>query len=204
MSQIHKLQYENMFRMVNDYLYQYRCQMEIRTFREKKEVYERDSENKRKRKRVSYSIEENNYLFVTGNGCENICSAVESDDGKILIFLPPKLPYKERKCDPDYICDNPDEANNTIENICHKHYVQKYGETRTPYRSSFNRGKIKRLSVGEICDWYNAFRKTDMTIDEIQEALLIKEEFEKQGLSIEQLKRALRAAKRIKKISEEI
>lgn len=206
MNQIHEIQYKNMFRMVNDFLYQYRCQMEIRSFREKKEVYERDAINKRKRKQVSFSFEENSYLFVTGNGREDICSASESEDGKILVFLPPKLPYKKSKCEPDYIADDYNKAYETIEQICYKHYVQKYGETRAAYGLSFfqKRKTFKRLSVGEIFDWYEEFRKTDMTVDEIKEALLIKEEFKKQGLSVEQLKRALKAAKRIRKIAEEI
>lgn len=158
------IQYNNMFKMVNSFLYEYRCDMEMRIYESEKIVYERDRENRRKRKVVKEERERRECLMVHGNGTEYICSIVKNDDKKFEIYKDGYAWSKEPKI--YFIAENSEQAEKVIEEICREHYIQKYGTEREPY-SSF-KPKRKRLSVGEICDWYNQFRKLDMSIADVE------------------------------------
>lgn len=195
---LNSLQYENMSKMVNSFLYEYRCQMEIRQYNYEKTIYERDPENRRKRALVKKECKEKEYLIVTGNGCEPICSVSGGCNKDFEIFIYPKLPWKDKT--PDITASSVEDATREIEKICRLHYFKKYGETIDPYGNSPKRRTFKRLSVGEICDWYNQFRRTDMTIEDMQEALLVKKEFKESGLSIYDVKKALRLDKKLRQI----
>lgn len=158
------IQYSNMFKMVNSFLYEYRCDMEMRIYESEKIVYERDSENRRKRKIVKDEKTRTECLIVHGNGEEYICSVVKNDDGKFDIYRDGYVWCKDSK--PYFTAENSEQAKEEIEKICREHYIQKYGSEHEPY--SYSKPKAKRLSVGEICDWYNQFRKLGMSIADVE------------------------------------
>lgn len=161
------IQYNNMFKMVNSFLYEYRCDMEMRIHIRDKVVYERDSENRKKRKKIKTEHERLECLMIHGNASEYICSVVKNKDGKFEIYKDGYAWNKEPKI--FFIAQNSEEVGEKVEEICRQHYFEKYGTWREPYSSG--NPKRKRLSVGEICDWYNQFRKLDMSIDDIRHAL---------------------------------
>lgn len=161
------IQYDNMYKMVNSFLYEYRCDMEMRVYNRDKVVYERDNENRRKRKVVKEEHEHKEYLIIHGNGSEYICSVIINKDGNFEIYKDSYAWSKEPKI--FFVAQDLKEAEKKIEEICREHYFNKYGAMHEPY-SSF-KPKQKRLSVGEICDWYNQFRKLGMSIDDTRHAL---------------------------------
>lgn len=161
------IQNKNMYRMVNHFLYEYRCDMELNVYVKESVFYERDSENKRKRKVVSKKYDRTEYLIVRGNGSENICIVLQNNNKEFEVYV--KCYPWTKGAKPTYICENSEEAEKKIEEICRSHYFKKYGCDDTPY--SFREKPRKRLSVQEICDWYNQFRKLGMSISEIESEL---------------------------------
>lgn len=153
-----------MFKMVNSFLYEYRCDMEMRIYESEKIVYERDNENRRKRKIIKDEKVRTECLIVHGNGEEYICSVVKNGEGKFDIYKDGYVLHKDSK--PYFTAENSEQAKEEIEKICREHYIQKYGEEHEPY--SRLKPKTKRLSVGEICDWYNQFRKLGMSIADVK------------------------------------
>lgn len=152
------IQYNNMFKSINSFLYEYHCMMSIIDNRiEKKTISIKDGHRKTKKE---YDC--NEYLLVNGNGNERICT-ISKEDGKFCIYLDGTYPWSKDK--PYQVCDSEKTAIEAIELICRDHYYKKYGEMRT-FRE-YLPGK-KRLSVGEICDWFNQFIKLDMSINEIE------------------------------------
>lgn len=183
------------YEIQNWFIKEYTCHTETRIENEERIIYERDPENKRKRKRISDKWTHREYLVVTTNGRNSICYVFGNSDCGFKIFLPPKHPNGKEEA--DITCQTAKETSRKIEEICRKYYFDKYGETRPSYSG---RRKFKRLSVSEICDWYNEFRKTDMTIAEIKEAIQIKEEIKNERLSFDDVKTALKIHKTIKKL----
>lgn len=178
------IQYNNMHKMVDHYLYEYRCDMELRIHESECIVYERESENKRKRKVVSEKYNKTEYLIVHGNGSEYICAVIKNDNGNFEIYAKCYPWGKDSK--PTYITSDFGDANKRIEQVCREHYLEKYGDTDTPY-SRFGKTR-KRLSVQEICDWYNQFRKLGMSISDVKSALQECSEIKKEN---EEYKRLL-------------
>lgn len=186
LNSLRSIQYNNMYKMVNAFLYEYRCDMELRVYGYEKEIYERDCENKRKRKLVKKEQIKREYLVVHGNGEEYICSVVKSDDGKFEIFKDMSMWDKGAK--PYCIAEDSKQAEKMIEEICRQHYINKYGECRHSYHGNyFSERKLKRLSVGEICDWYNQFKKLDMSIDDVKNIILENKELKKEINGYEKL-----------------
>lgn len=166
MNSLRDVQYDNMWKMVNSFLYEYRCDIEMRSVKYEKEVYEIQKENKRKRKRILHEFNEERYLIVHGNGSETICTIFKNKNG-FDIYIKDNLPWRGDEIFKS--CETNKEASEIIEEICRNHYFEKYGIIQEPY--SCIRKSRKRLSVGEICDWYNQFRKLDVSINDIKDIL---------------------------------
>ncbi len=152
------IQYSNLFKSINSYLYEYHCLMTIiddRTLTKTITI-----KNGHRKTKKEYSSHE--YLIVEGNGMEKICS-VRMENGKYCIYKGILAWYENEK--PYLVFDNESDAETAIEEICRKHYHEKYGEMESFVEYLPGR---KRLSIGEICDWYNEFRKLGMSIIDIQ------------------------------------
>lgn len=182
---------------VFDFAPLYRCQIDILEVWHIKEIWEKEKDEPRRRKKVDIKREEETYLYISGNDGGTVCSIVEGDAGDFLVFLPPKDAKRWLKNEPDYVFNSENEALTAIECIC-----RKYNENRTGrYYNEFEKspkGK-EEISVREILKWYEAFRKAGLSISDISNAIKVRQDFDEVGLTIESAKRALEVDRYIKK-----
>ena len=153
------IQNSNLFKSINSYLYEYHCLMTIIDDRVLTKTITIKNGHRKTKKEYSGAM----YLDVEGNGRERICS-VRMENGKYCIYLKGTCAWVKND-KPFLVFDKESDAEKAIEEICRKHYHEKYGEMESFVEYLPGR---KRLSIGEICDWYNEFRKLGMSVIDIQ------------------------------------
>ena len=110
-------------------------------------------------------------MTIDGNSGETICTITENKNGEYEIYKGKSF-YQIENNKPDYIAQTKEEASSKIEEICREHYFEKYGTVLDFFHCCCcSKNKTKRLSVGEICEWYERFRRLDMSILEIEKAI---------------------------------
>lgn len=187
-----------MFQMVNGFLYQYCMQLTCFTEIERKTVYERDSENKRKRKKIKDEYNRTETWVIIGNGGEEIIRfrKKNSDSPYEVIKWSNhgwETIHEEHEDEPMY---------NYIESVCARHYLEKYGEQRPAYSSWGRKKYFKRLTMAEKADWFEEFRRLDLTISDVENIISENRMLKKQNDEFRDIFLIISNNKRVKKIVE--
>lgn len=175
----------------------YRCQIDVLEVWSFKDTWEKYKDEPRKRKKVDSKRKEETYLYIRGNDGKAVCSIAEGDTGEFLIFLPPKDAKKWLKHEPDYVFKNENDTLRAIERICRKYYENSPGRNYNKFDKTPN--EKAKISVREILNWYEHFRYAGLSVNDIADAIKVRQDFKDAGLTIESAKKALDVDRYIKK-----
>lgn len=167
----------NMFQMMNSFLYQYCMQLTHFIEIDRDRVYERESENKRKRKKIKDETTKTETCAIIGNGGEEIIRfrKINYDSPyEVIRYIGKGYEVTHTETDDKLMYEY-------IEKVCSDYYLKKYGESRPAYSSWGKRKYFKRLTMAEKADWYEEFRKLDLTISDVNKIIAENEKLKKEN-----------------------
>jgi hypothetical protein len=139
----------------------YHCNIDMVEVRNIKEIYTKKQLNKRRTRQ--YERTDYGYIFVRdSSGYYTISFIRLSKDGDYCV-------YQECCWDDNEIpilsTSDISEVANCVERMCSVYFFEKYGGN-DEYWENYS-GK-KKLSIGEICEWYESFREIGLSINDIR------------------------------------